>query len=226
MLPGPQRSFSTAGPLSVIAVVVVIVVAAVFVGGTQTPSEKALSTSSVPLPAGRRAGPERPRSWQDAYRGEHPELMVGAPKLPWLGATERRTVRRLPQAARPRGDGIQWTPKRVAEAEFAAPLPFQDAPAYPGVTRPADRVTAAPAMLRVVSIPPGARVELGERLLGATPLARGRPPNWRPDPVTLCLHQQDLTRGDGSDAAHQGARGRHVAPVKPRRRRRGIQNAR
>lgn len=188
ILSGPEPGFSTAGPLSIIAVVVVLAVAAVFVRGTQSPEERALSTASVPRPAGVRRPPEVPRNWQDRYRSDHPELLVASPKLPWLPPSERPTVRRWARAARPRSDGNQWTSERAAKTPLWSAAALDPAtPSYPGVNPPKDRITSPPPLLRVISIPPGARVEVGGQVLGVTPWARGRPPDWRPDPATLSL---------------------------------------
>lgn len=181
--------FNSAGPLTALAVMLVLVVGVVFVRGTQdSASGTQVVRAVVPVAAGQRKLPARPRTWQDSFRSENPDLLVGSPKLPYLTRSPRGQVKRPPKTGRPVADGTIWTAERVENAGFPGPLPDNVAvPRYDDFESPPAEVTDIPPMVRVTSIPPGARVEAQGSVLGLTPLIRARHPDFRLGALKLSL---------------------------------------
>lgn len=182
--PGP---FRTAGPLTLLALAVVTLVGAVFVGGTRHEDDPD-QVELEPVPAGSRPPPVVLRSWQDRYRAAHPELLVGSPRLPRGEPELRARARRIPRAARLERDAVLWTPERAASLPLpgeAALPPNTATPSYEGL--PASGPGPSAPMVVVTSLPPGARVEIDGVLLGLTPWIRPRPAEATTVSVTLRL---------------------------------------
>lgn len=179
LVAGPEpRLFIPPGPLTILSVALVVVVGALFVGSTaRAPSEPPPSSERVP--AGTLPPPGAMRSWQDRYRAEHPELLIGSPKVQYLQPPKRTRVRRLPRVGRVRADGNQWPASRVAGAELPASLKGgvdRSTPEYRDVQRSSSvKPPRIGPLIEVSSIPPQARVELDGQLVGLTPFLRTRP---------------------------------------------------
>lgn len=186
----PTGGFRTAGPLTGIALVLVAVVFIVFVRGTRPQTVAYREADPAPVPAReRRSAGSAPTSWQERYRQQRPELLVGSPKLNYIERPVPPRVRRLPRSGRVRGDGNLWPPQRVRASEGPAPLvlpPNIETPRYEGV-EPAEETPAAIPLISVRSVPPGARVEIEGKVLGLTPFIRGRPEGMSRVRVTLRL---------------------------------------
>ena len=186
--PEPSPSpFPTAGPLTVLALGLVAVVGAVFVRGThydRPPKQLILDRPRQTKGAVQRGVPSR--TWQDRYRSQHPGTRRRASDLPTLPPVQPPHLYRVPKArVLPLGDGNQWTLDQVSKAQFS-PLEAEVATPHYRFSEGEDDVPEV-AMVKISSIPPGARVELAGKLLGKTPFLRARPKGYVGDRVSLSL---------------------------------------
>ena len=184
----PEPSgYPTAGPLTLLALGLVVAVGAVFVRGSRDALEDGVDPA--PRAAGERPMPDRPRTWQDAYRAQHPELLVGSPKLPYLVPRARRAHEARPEGRnRPRADALMWRAERLEAVPLPSELgldPSTHTPHYDGKSPEPDQ--EVPARVIVRSIPPRARVEVNGQVLGMTPWIRRRPEGMADASVKISL---------------------------------------